>query len=192
MESEAAVDKDVPCSFCGASVVATLFVSCAACDVPAHRECWAANGKCSAFACGSERFVDPAVRIYRKPASTAVQVVAPPPPPVLAAAGGLPARADLIARRDRLLAMQTTARRELRPFNLAFALSMLAGMGIGFGGLFSGMLWIFLLGMSGMVVGILASASGANKPMQRVRTTMLELERIDLQLAEIEEAERGR
>lgn len=60
-------DKDVPCAFCGVSVVGGTFVICSACDVPLHRDCWSVNGKCPAYACGSMTPLDPAIAHYRNP-----------------------------------------------------------------------------------------------------------------------------
>lgn len=58
--------KEVPCAFCGASIVGGDFVLCSKCDIPAHRECWATNGKCPAYACGGTEPLEPAVAIYRR------------------------------------------------------------------------------------------------------------------------------
>jgi hypothetical protein len=58
--------KEVPCAFCGSSIVGGDFVLCSKCDVPAHRECWATNGRCPAYACGSTEPMEPAVAIYRR------------------------------------------------------------------------------------------------------------------------------
>lgn len=67
--------KDVPCAFCGASVVGADFVLCPSCEVPAHRECWVANGRCPAYACQACDPMEPAIALYRRPRGG--QAVAP-------------------------------------------------------------------------------------------------------------------
>ena len=61
-----ALEKDVPCAFCGHSVVGAQFLVCSQCDVPIHADCWSVSGKCPAYACGSTSGLDPAVALYRK------------------------------------------------------------------------------------------------------------------------------
>src|SRR5437016_3873189 len=64
--------KDVPCAFCDTSVVGRVFVLCAQCEVPLHRDCWEASGNCPAYACGSTSYLDPALVIFRKPKAALV------------------------------------------------------------------------------------------------------------------------
>jgi hypothetical protein len=88
--------KQVPCAYCGTTVVGTAFVLCAACEVPLHRDCWTEGGRCPAFACGSTAALDPALAIFRRPRTTSgsiTTVVTPAKPgtaPATAAAQPAP------------------------------------------------------------------------------------------------------
>lgn len=90
-------EKDVPCAFCGHTVIGVRFVACAQCDVPVHADCWNVGGKCPAYACGSTRGLDPAVALYRK-AHSAVVV-----PGFDEKLPSLVERPDAVAERIRLL-----------------------------------------------------------------------------------------
>ena len=178
---EAPAPKDVPCSFCGATVVGTPFVSCASCDVPAHRDCWTSNGKCSAFACGSVDALDPAIRIYRQSPATALQVVAPP---ALPAAGG--SRLELKARRTRLAAIYAQARRDRRPYDKAMFWSLFGGMSLFMAGVIYDYALLSAAGMLGLVLGVMACGFLSHKLAHRLRVTQQEIDRIDLLVDELD------
>jgi hypothetical protein len=59
-------EKDIPCVVCDQNVTGTVWLLCAACEVPAHKECWDRRGSCPVFGCGSRETMDPAAAIFRK------------------------------------------------------------------------------------------------------------------------------
>lgn len=61
-----APSKDVPCAYCDTSVYGMAFVLCATCEVPVHRDCWAENSACPAYACGNTKALDPAEALFRR------------------------------------------------------------------------------------------------------------------------------
>lgn len=75
--------KDVNCAFCGTTVVGQPFVLCERCEIPIHRDCWASQPKCPAYACGSTSSRDPALHIFRSvtPAALIDPAAVPTPRP---------------------------------------------------------------------------------------------------------------
>lgn len=176
--------KDVPCAFCGATIVSRLFVVCGSCEVPMHQDCWAVSATCPAYGCGSNEVLDPAVVIYRRPRADAV-IASTLPAPVTVSLSATPLSSDaapparLRARMQRLDAMIADAERALAPHNRRFA----ATMGLGMLGIIAGMMGagpaiifasIFILGLGPAAVGM-AMAEPARQ-LQAVRTERTRLE----------------
>lgn len=171
------MDKDVLCAFCGATVVARLFVVCSKCDVPMHHECWTANGQCPAFACGATEFVDPAIALFRR--ATAPVPVEPPMVPVaISTDPDDPARVAL--RLQRVEAVLKRAEDAMAPVNrrlvgimIGLVLSVPLGAAAKSPGLLLGSILFW-------TVALLLVASKSAEPARRLVAARAERDRLDI------------
>lgn len=95
-------EKDVPCVFCGGNVSGTVWILCAACQVPAHKSCWDERGSCPVLDCGSKDVLDPAAALFRKNAPGRPAAAPAPTPPAVLPGAALPAVSDTRRELDTL------------------------------------------------------------------------------------------
>lgn len=165
--------KEVPCAFCGASILGRLFVVCASCEVPMHHDCWAIALTCPAFACGSTETVDPALVIYRK--TTALVPVEPAPP--------VPAR-PVAARLQCLDLRILETTRALRPYNMLFGGSLGGGTLLTMLGAKLASAALIASGVSVLALGTMLAAMAAATPARRLQLARDERDRLELELAD--------
>lgn len=160
--------KEVPCAFCGASVVGSLFVVCGACDVPMHHDCWGVSATCPAYGCGSSEAVDPAIALFRR-ASAPVKVE-----PAL-----VPVAARRLEKLDQRIAVTEQA---IRPYVRVLGASLtLAGVAMALGVTLASPGLIFAaIGL--LTAGSLGCAIGSGEPARRLQLARDERDRLLLEL----------
>lgn len=180
------MNKDVPCAFCGASIVGRLFVVCGRCDVPMHHDCWAVSGSCPAYGCGSNESLDPALVIYRRPAAPATALV-PVGAAAAVAAGALfgvdpedPARVR--ARMKRLDTMVESLERSLAPHNRRFVAAMLTGIALMVGGITFHAPAVIFASIFALAGGSLFIVIGTADPARRLMAARSEHTRLEILL----------
>lgn len=160
--------KEVPCAFCGASVVGSLFVVCGACDVPMHHDCWGVSATCPAYGCGSSEAVDPAIALFRRAAA-----------PVKVEPALVPVAARRLEKLDQRIA---TTEQALRPYVRMFAASFaIAGAAMALGVKLASPGLIFA-SIAVLTAGALGSAIGSGEGARRLQLARDERDRLLLEL----------